>query len=299
MLQLSARTLLLPFNAGIGKGSADVILAAAGDGEEDVDDAVDAEDVHDVDDVDDAEDPVDPGDDDPDDNINELDNLTEEQRKEILDDTSAVCTTVTKLRNLAFAVIHSTTLALPAWRHTCLKLGLKPQLIPRDVVTRWNSTYDMMRFALKYRKAIDEITADKSLKLRKFELDHDDWLITEDLAAVLEQYKQATLYFSSDSANISAVIPAMDRLDNELNSTHGNRPLHPSIVVAMKLARRKLNRYYSLTDLSSVYRIAMGTYSPDHGFLLPNLLQSFTQVSSWSIFGNTSGRLSGLRRRRT
>jgi hypothetical protein len=51
---------------------------------------------------------------------------------------------------------------------------------------RWNSTYDMLRFAVKYRIVIDSITADKSLKLRKFELDNDDWKILHDLVSVLE-----------------------------------------------------------------------------------------------------------------
>jgi hypothetical protein len=32
---------------------------------------------------------------------------------------------------------------------------------------------------------------------------------------------------------------------------------HPSLVAAMKLARKKMDRYYSLTDSSHVYRIAM------------------------------------------
>jgi hypothetical protein len=53
------------------------------------------------------------------------------------------------------------------------------------------------------------------------------------------------------------VIPAMDKLDNNLNP-HTKRPYHPAIVAAMKLARKKINRYYSMTDLSSAYRIAMG-----------------------------------------
>jgi hypothetical protein len=44
----------------------------------------------------------------------------------------------------------------------------------------------MMKFALTYRMAIDKITADKALKLRKYELDNDDWAIIEDLVSVLE-----------------------------------------------------------------------------------------------------------------
>jgi hypothetical protein len=78
------------------------------------------------------------------------------------------------------------TIALPAWRCICRELKLKERLIPCDVVTRWNSTYDMMRFAVAYRLAIDKITADKTLKLRKYELDNDDWVIIEDLVNVLE-----------------------------------------------------------------------------------------------------------------
>jgi hypothetical protein len=43
----------------------------------------------------------------------------------------------------------------------------------------------MMEFALKYWKPIDIITADKSLKLRKYELHNDDWTIIGDLVGVL------------------------------------------------------------------------------------------------------------------
>jgi hypothetical protein len=44
----------------------------------------------------------------------------------------------------------------------------------------------MLRFVLKFREPIDRITADKALKLRKFELDDNDWRIVNDLVSVLE-----------------------------------------------------------------------------------------------------------------
>jgi hypothetical protein len=44
----------------------------------------------------------------------------------------------------------------------------------------------MMVFALKYRKPIDSITADKSLKMRKYELDNKGWAIVEQLVSVLQ-----------------------------------------------------------------------------------------------------------------
>jgi hypothetical protein len=52
----------------------------------------------------------------------------------------------------------------------------------------------------------------------------------------------------------------MDRLENTLNAKT-NTKYHSSILAAMKLARKKMDRYYGLTDLSSTYRIAMGTSS--------------------------------------
>ena len=44
----------------------------------------------------------------------------------------------------------------------------------------------MMQFALEYRELIDTITVNKELKLRKYELDNEDWRIIKDLVSVLE-----------------------------------------------------------------------------------------------------------------
>jgi hypothetical protein len=148
-----------------------------------------------------------------------------------------------------------TTIALPAWRRYCKELKLKPHILPCNVITRWNSTYYMLDFAIRYRTVIDAMTADKSLKLRKFELETEEWSIAEDLVTVLLQYKNVTLFFSQDSASVTAVIPAMDQITSHLNY-QTRKVYHPSIAAAMKLARKKMDRYYLLTD-SSTYRIAM------------------------------------------
>lgn len=47
--------------------------------------------------------------------------------------------------------------------------------MPRDVSTRWNSTYDMLKFAYLYREAIDKITGDRAMKLREYELLESEW----------------------------------------------------------------------------------------------------------------------------
>jgi hypothetical protein len=59
-------------------------------------------------------------------------------------------------------------------------------MMPRDVSTRWNSTYDMLRFAIKYRMALDTITAEQDMKLRDYELGREEWKVAQELCDVLK-----------------------------------------------------------------------------------------------------------------
>jgi len=59
-------------------------------------------------------------------------------------------------------------------------------MMPRDVSTRWNSTYDMLQFALDYRVPIDEITSNRELNLRKYELQDEEWAVAETLHDMLK-----------------------------------------------------------------------------------------------------------------
>jgi hypothetical protein len=74
--------------------------------------------------------------------------------------------TAYQIRKLAFKIIHSTTIILPAWHQVLEELKLASRLLPRDVSTRWNSTFDMLNLALEYRAAVDKITANRKLDLR-------------------------------------------------------------------------------------------------------------------------------------
>ena len=58
--------------------------------------------------------------------------------------------------------------------------------MPRDVPTRWNSTFDMLDFAIRYRVAIDAMTAVCELDLRKYELGAGEWQTANELQEVLD-----------------------------------------------------------------------------------------------------------------
>ena len=90
------------------------------------------------------------------------------------------------MRKTAFAIKNSTTIILPKWFTILAEIGLGSRMMPRDVTTRWNSTFDMLDFAISYCSALDTVTADHDMKLRQFELSEEDWEMTAHLRDALK-----------------------------------------------------------------------------------------------------------------
>jgi hypothetical protein len=74
-------------------------------------------------------------------------------------------------------------------------------------------------------------------------------------------FKVVTLFFSKDSPNLTAVIPAMDYIDEVLTTQSiNNVTFEPAIRIALSLSKKSLNRSYNRTDDSELYRAAIGTF---------------------------------------
>ena len=67
------------------------------------------------------------------------------------------------------------------WLEKIEVFHLRVRMMLRDVSTRWNSTFDMLDFALTYRLPIDSITSNRELNLCKYELQDDEWDLAENL----------------------------------------------------------------------------------------------------------------------
>ncbi|KAF8235574.1 hypothetical protein L208DRAFT_1153115, partial [Tricholoma matsutake] len=111
------------------------------------------------------------------------------------------------------------------------------------------------------------------LKLHQYELNDRDWEVVKDLLWVLKMYKDATLFFSQDDAvTITNVVLMMDQIDAMLKSS-AMTPLTPAIKHALTFAHQLMDKYYSKTDLSNVYHIAM--------LLHPQLKLKYFQQHGW------------------
>ena len=73
-------------------------------------------------------------------------------------------------------------------------------------------------------------------------------------------FKTVTLEFSTDTPCITNVIPAMDKMHENLFAACNNPAYSASIRAALKIGMNLLNKYYSITDNSEVYRIAIGMF---------------------------------------
>ena len=97
---------------------------------------------------------------------------------------------------LLYKMIHSSTILLPVWMSTLKDLNIAPKHLLRDVSTCWNSTFDMLDCALRYRAGIDGITDKQKLGLSNYGLDEHKWVFLEQLHDVLKVHSGISTVFN-------------------------------------------------------------------------------------------------------
>ena len=73
-----------------------------------------------------------------------------------------------QLQKMAYAIKNSSAIILPRWFAVLEDLSLSACMMPHDVSTQWNSTFNMLDFAVNYHAALDTITSERDMKLRQF-----------------------------------------------------------------------------------------------------------------------------------
>jgi hypothetical protein len=126
--------------------------------------------------------------------------------------------------------VNSSTLLLPEWRRITKELKLHDKLIPRDVSTRWNSTFDMLDTALEYRKAIDVITSERVNGLRQFELTAEEWKLAGQLHNILKVCTNVCYIISSQVSILTLGLVGSQACNNLLFTLHpqpcSSNPFH-------------------------------------------------------------------------
>ncbi|KAF8582564.1 hypothetical protein K439DRAFT_1350889 [Ramaria rubella] len=125
-------------------------------------------------------------DDDVNDFMDELAKMSPSEHKCHSESVRPVCLVLVKLRKITFKIVNSPTKLLPAWHGVLHELKLAVRMMPHDVSTWWNSTYDMLVFALEYQKALKAMTGDLDLGLETYELTVQEWRIAEQLCDILQ-----------------------------------------------------------------------------------------------------------------
>ncbi|PIL30443.1 hypothetical protein GSI_07142 [Ganoderma sinense ZZ0214-1] len=168
-----------------------------------------------------------------------------------------------KIRMFTSKVVNSSTILLPAWKEAIALHGLLERLIPRNVRTRWNSTYNMLAMVLEYHLPYKQMCERTDNGLRGYKLLDEEWGVATQLEKVLKVFKHTTLFFSRTTPNLAQVIPVMDHIDKVLTNASRSNKYAKAIRVACGLAKEALNKYYSYMDMSDTYWITMMLH-PSH-----------------------------------
>ena len=99
-----------------------------------------------------------------------------------------------------------------------LEADVTKQLI-QDVVTRWNSSFDMLNRFFELKEAVRTVLSDDKWRDKVDPIFNQEWELVEKVVTVLKFFKDATLMLSSSEACISQVIPIVKLITDSMAVT--------------------------------------------------------------------------------
>ncbi|KNF01897.1 hypothetical protein PSTG_05014 [Puccinia striiformis f. sp. tritici PST-78] len=158
----------------------------------------------------------------------------------------------------------------------CRKKGCEtPHTVECDVRTWWNSTLIQVNSILRCEDAILEWQRHKRHGVdREYFLDPSDFDLARDLAHVLNLFYEITLQIStSGSARLSNIVVFINQITEHLSTAISGADYPPALRNACRIGLKTTNKYYSLTDVSPLYRIAI--------VLHPSFRDEYFKLVNW------------------
>lgn len=145
-------------------------------------------------------------------------------------------------------------------------LQISPEfMVVANNVTRWNSTYYMIKSALQLQQRIDGYVRLVGKELDSHSLSDLDWQDLSELSIMLAPFEKVvciTQVNNQGQGSIVSVLLSMDMLLSRLESIKSKSTVTSSeFYSTVDSAWSKLNKYYTLTDRSTIYVISIILHS--------------------------------------
>ncbi|KAE9385640.1 hypothetical protein BT96DRAFT_840447, partial [Gymnopus androsaceus JB14] len=94
--------------------------------------------------------------------------------------------TLVKCCRISFKIINSPAVLLPRWRETMASTEFKDRVLPCDIATRWNSTYNMLCAFIEMKTVIVQFLDCASNGLVDYTLSEEEWEAANDITKALK-----------------------------------------------------------------------------------------------------------------
>ncbi|CAJ0643384.1 13116_t:CDS:10 [Entrophospora sp. SA101] len=163
--------------------------------------------------------------------------------------------TIMKLRKL-IVKIKSSPQRQERFSKACELANLKYKELILDIVTRWNSTYEMIMCAIEYKEITVESVGRADRDMIKWVLNEEEWSKLVEISQLLHLFSRATKHISTNHyPTLTSTVLIFNWLIDNLEDYEHNLNGTSDIKGKVKEVIEKLKFYYIRTD-ASVYTIA-------------------------------------------